>query len=90
MTILRKGYRPEDYDSFRGYLLRLQRKLMARRQIIFRFPVQLRGNNRLAAHYRSCSAAFIVLAADGAPRTSRRNKFRALQLKFCAWHAASL
>src|ERR1700710_730519 len=35
MTILRKGYRPEDYDSFCGHLLHLQRKLMARRQIIF-------------------------------------------------------
>jgi hypothetical protein len=37
MTILHppKGIAPEDYDSFAGRLLRLQRKLMARRPFIF-------------------------------------------------------
>src|SRR3954452_5224722 len=28
MTFLRKGYRPDDYDSFHRHLLRPQRKLM--------------------------------------------------------------
>jgi hypothetical protein len=49
MTILRKGIAPDDYDSFRGKLFKLQRKLMARRQKNFQFLVQLRGNNHPTA-----------------------------------------